>query len=131
MQNVTQLRDYRSQPYARIFFDRKELDAILNVYGMMVAKGEWRDYAMGDNKEQAVFAIFRQASEMPIYRVIKCPKWAKKQGAFAIIGASGQILKRGHDLKIALRYFDKKKFSVVDKKNARQSQAFSTRFRQS
>jgi hypothetical protein len=114
MQNVTQLRDYRSQQNSRIFFERKELDAILNVYGMMVAKGEWRDYAMGDDKEQAIFAIFRRASEMPVYRIIKCPKWAKKQGAYAIIGASGQILKRGHDLKIALRYFDKKKFSVVD-----------------
>ena len=114
MQNVTQLQNYRSQPNTRIFFDRKELDAILNVYGMMVAKGEWRDYPMGDDKEQAIFAIFRRASEMPVYRIIKCPKWAKKQGAFAIVGSSGQILKRGHDLKIALRYFDKKKFSVVD-----------------
>jgi hypothetical protein len=113
MQNVTQLRDYRSQPNARIFFDRKELDAILNVYGIMVAKGEWRDYAMGDDKEQAVFAIFRRASEMPVYRIIKCPKLAKKQGAYAIIGVSGQILKRGQDLKVVLRYFDKKKFSVI------------------
>ena len=114
MQNVTQLQNYRGQPNTRIFFDRKELDAILNVYGMMVAKGEWRDYAMGDDKEQAIFAIFRRASEMPVYRIIKCPKWAKKQGVYAIMGASGQILKRGHDLKVALRYFDKKKFSVVD-----------------
>ena len=114
MQNVTQLQNYRSQPNTRIFFDRKELDAILNVYGMMVAKGEWRDYAMGDDKEQAIFAIFRRASEMPVYRIIKCPKWAKKQGAYAILNASGQILKRGHDLKIALRYFDKRKFSIVD-----------------
>ena len=114
MQNVTQLRHYRSQPNTRIFFDRKELDAILNVYGMMVAKGEWRDYAMGDDKEQAIFAIFRRASEMPVYRIIKCPKGAKKQGAYAILNASGQILKRGHDLKIALRYFDKRKFSIVD-----------------
>jgi len=113
MSNVTQIRDYRAQKYTRIFFDRKELDAILNVYGRMVANGEWRDYAMGDNKEQAVFAVFRRASEMPIYRIVKCPKWAKKQGAFAIISASGQILKRGHDLKVALRYFDKKRFNVV------------------
>ena len=102
MPNVTQLRDYRAQQNARIFFDRKELDAILNVYGRMVANGEWRDYAMGDDKDQAVFAIFRRASEMPIYRIIKCPKLARKQGAYAIMGASGQILRRGHELKTAL-----------------------------
>ena len=29
-----------------IMFDRKELEAILRVYGMMVAAGVWRDYAI-------------------------------------------------------------------------------------
>ena len=114
MQNVTSLNQHRQSKHARIFFDRRELDAILNVYGRMVAMGEWKDYAIGDDKDQAVFSIYRRASEMPLYRIIKCPKWARKQGAFAIIGASGQILKRGHDLKVALRYFDRKKFSVID-----------------
>ncbi len=28
-----------------VFFDRRELDPILRVYGRMVAQGEWRDYA--------------------------------------------------------------------------------------
>jgi len=114
MQNVTHLRDYKAKAYDRIFFNRQELDAILNVYGRMVAKGEWRDYAMGDTKEQAVFAIFRRASEMPVYRIVKRPKLAKKQGAYAILGATGQVLRRGHDLKVALRYSDKKKFTVVN-----------------
>jgi len=63
MQKVTQLQNYRSQPNTRIFFDRKELDAILNVYGMMVAKGEWRDYAMGDDQEQAIFAISQRSGD--------------------------------------------------------------------
>ena len=30
----------------RVFFERRELVRILNLYGRMVALGEWRDYAM-------------------------------------------------------------------------------------
>ena len=114
MANITSLHQARHQTETRIFFDRRELDAILNVYGRMVAAGEWKDYAIGDDKEQAVFSMYRRASEMPIYRIVKCPKLARKQGAFSIVGASGQILKRGHDLKVLLRYFDRKKFTLID-----------------
>ena len=52
----------------RVTFNRFELNRILNLYGRMVAEGEWRDYAIDFLKERAVFSIFRRASEMPIYR---------------------------------------------------------------
>ena len=71
---------------AQVFFDRRELDAILRVYGRMVAAGEWRDYAIGGGREAAVFAIFRRTSEAPAYRIEKRPELARKQGAFAVIG---------------------------------------------
>lgn len=114
MQNVTSIQQYKQDRHARVFFDRRELDQVLRVYGRMVAAGEWRDYAIGDTKGRVEFAIYRQASEMPLFRVIKCPAWARKQGAYAILGASGQILKRGHDLATVLRHFDKKRFAVID-----------------
>ena len=34
------------RPPATVRFNRKELQAILNVYGRHVAGGEWRDYAI-------------------------------------------------------------------------------------
>lgn len=113
MQNVTSIADYRAPP-PTVFFHRRELDQILRVYGRMVAEGEWRDYAMNDGAEQAVFAVFRRASEMPLYRIVKCPKWAKRQGAYAILAPGDQILKRGHELETVLRFFDRKKLNVVD-----------------
>jgi len=88
-------------------FTRAELDVILNLYGRMVALGEWRDYALADGLEVATFAVFRRSAEMPIYRIEKRPKLAKKQGAFAVIAPTGLILKRGHDLAQVLRLFDK------------------------
>ncbi len=97
----------RSQPL-RVFFDRAELSQILNVYGRMVAAGEWRDYAIDALREKAVFSIFRRASEAPLYRIEKTPKLARKQGAYSVIAPSGLIVRRGHDLARVLRAIDKR-----------------------
>lgn len=88
-------------------FNRQELADILRVYGRFVATGEWRDYAIDMGREAAVFSIFRRSSECPIYRIEKSPKLARRQGAYSIVAASGQILKRGHDLQRVLTVFDK------------------------
>ncbi len=91
-----------------VVFNRLELNDIFNVYGRRVAAGDWRDYAIDWGRETASFSIFRRASEVPIYRVIKAPKLARRQGAFAVISASGQILKRGHELKQVLAVLDQR-----------------------
>jgi len=81
---------------------------ILNVYGRKVAGGEWRDYAIDMLKEKAVFSVFRRSSECPLYRIEKSPKLARKQGAYAVIAATGLILKRGHDLRRVLAVLERK-----------------------
>jgi hypothetical protein len=84
-------------------FDRRELTAILDLYGRHVARGEWRDYGLNFGKEAAEFAVYRRASEQPLYRIVKAPGLARKQGAFAVFAQGGEILKRGHDLLQVLR----------------------------
>jgi len=91
----------------QISFNRAELREILDLYGRKVAEGEWRDYAIDFLRDKAVFSIFRRASEMPLYRIEKDPKLARRQGAYAIVAASGFILKRGHDLARVLRALDR------------------------
>ena len=91
----------------QVTFNRRELDAILRVYGFMVAAGEWRDYAIDHMKDKAVFSIFRRASEMPMFYVEKDPSLARKQGMYKIVAASGHILKRGHELKQVLKTLEK------------------------
>lgn len=92
----------------QIAFDRKELNLILNLYGMHVADGEWRDYAMDFDRDTATFSIFRRASESPLYRIVKNPGLARKQGLYAVIAQGGLILKRGHDLAQVLRVLIRK-----------------------
>ena len=96
------------------FFERPELDRLLRLYGRMVADGEWRDYAIDGLKDAAVFSVFRRASEAPLYRIEKRPALARRQGAWAIIGQAGMILRRGHELEQVLRFFEKARFAVVE-----------------
>lgn len=99
--------DARATP-GRVTFDRHELRAILDIYGRMVAAGEWRDYAIDFTRERAVFSVFRRASEVPIYRIEKDPKLARRQGAYSVVAPGGLILRRGHDLARVLMVIDRK-----------------------
>ncbi|MCK0197354.1 DUF2794 domain-containing protein [Ancylobacter sp. 6x-1] len=92
---------------ACVTFDRRELDRILDLYGRMVAIGEWRDYAIDFLKDRAVFSIFRRSTEYPIYRIEKDPRLSRKQGAYAVVSQTGLILKRGHDLARVIAVLDK------------------------
>lgn len=92
----------------RVTFNRFELNRILNLYGRMVADGEWRDYAIDFLRDRAVFSVFRRASEVPIYRIEKDPRLARKQGIYSVISATGLILRRGHELDRVLLVIDRK-----------------------
>ena len=90
----------------QVTFSRRELNRIFDLYGRKVAAGEWRDYAIDFLKDRAVFSVFRRSSEVPLYRIEKDPKLARKQGAFSVISATGLIVRRGHELDRVLRSID-------------------------
>jgi hypothetical protein len=99
-------------PASRVTFDRRELNRIFGLYGRMVAAGEWRDYAIDFLRDRAVFSVFRRTSEVPIYRIEKNPKLARRQGVYSVISATGLIVRRGHELDGVLRAIDRS-LSVV------------------
>ena len=96
-----------------VTFDRHELREIMNVYGRRVAEGEWRDYAIDFTPNRAVFSIFKRTSEVPLYRIEKDPKLARKQGAYSVVASNGQVLKRGQDLARVVDVLNKKVRLVV------------------
>jgi len=102
-------------PFApAVTFDRRELNRILGLYGRMVAAGEWRDYAIDFLKDRAVFSIFRRTAEVPIYRIEKNPRLARRQGVYSVISATGLIVRRGHELERVLRVLDNSLIVVVN-----------------
>jgi hypothetical protein len=96
----------------QVTFDRGELSRIFGLYGRKVAAGEWRDYAIDFLKDRAVFSVFRRACEVPLYRIEKNPRLARRQGTYSAISATGLIIRRGHELDRVLRALDRS-LSVV------------------
>lgn len=97
----------------QVGFDRIELSQILNLYGRMVAAGNWRDYAIDLGRDAAIFSAFRRAAERPEYRIEKRPDLRLKQGMWALVGEGGAILKRGHELGPILAPVERKLMKVV------------------
>ena len=103
---------HRSAP-VQVGFERAELMRILDLYGRMVAAGEWRDYAMDFSKDYAAFAAFRRTAEVPQMRVEKRPALRGKQGMWTLFGEHGQVLKRGHELAGVLAPVERRLVKVV------------------
>ncbi len=97
----------------QIGFERFELSRILDLYGRMVAAGEWRDYAMDFTRDMASFAAFRRTAEVPQMRLEKRPALRAKQGMWTLFGEHGQVLKRGHELAGVLAPVERRLVKVV------------------
>ncbi len=98
----------------QVCFDRHELMRILDLYGRMVAAGEWRDYAMDFARDCATFAAFRRTADVPQMRLEKRPALHQKQGMWALFGEHGQVLKRGHELVNVLAPVERRLVKLVD-----------------
>jgi hypothetical protein len=105
---------FPSRGAEQVGFERAELQRILDLYGRMVAAGEWRDYAMDFDRHAATFAAFRRTAEKPQARVEKRPAFRSKQGMWTLFGEHGQVLKRGHDLAGVLAPMERRLLKAVD-----------------
>ena len=108
--NLAPLTAYQSTSYQsaahQVTFDRAELSRLFGLYGRKVAAGEWRDYAIDFLKDRAVFSVFRRACEVPLYRIEKNPRLARRQGTYSVISSTGLIVRRGQELDRVLRAID-------------------------
>ena len=103
-----------SRPPQQVGFERAELSRILDLYGRMVAAGEWRDYAMNFAKDCATFAAFRRTADVPQMRLEKRPALRQRQGMWTLFGEHGQVLKRGHELAGVLAPVERRLLKAVD-----------------
>lgn len=98
----------------QIGFERIELNRILDLYGRMVAAGQWRDYAMDFEKDAAMFSAFRRSAERPEVRLEKRPALQTRQGMWTLFGEAGQVLKRGHELPGVLAPIERRLLKIVE-----------------
>ena len=81
-----------------IYFIKKELQTILNLYGKMVSNGTWKDYGVSISPKEVSFDIYQQASEKPIYKILKNLKPKNYNEKFYIKDKHGNVLEKSSDL---------------------------------
>jgi hypothetical protein len=113
-QATASILPFPAQRPSQVGFDRIELQRILDLYGRMVAAGEWRDYAMDFARDAASFSAFRRAAERPQARIEKRPALRQKQGMWTLYGEAGQVLKRGQELAGVLSPLERKLLKVIE-----------------
>lgn len=97
----------------QIGFTRVELMRIIDLYGRMVAAGQWRDYAIEFGRDHAAFWAFRRTAERPEYKIEKRPSLRNRQGMWALIGESGTTLRRGSELGPVLAPIERRLLKLV------------------
>ena len=95
-----------------IFFNKKELGEILNIYGSMVSKGAWKDYAIFINKNVVGFDIYRKATEKPLFQIIKNLK-SKIGQKYQLKDQQGKIIKNSDELKNIISILNKKNLRLI------------------
>ena len=88
------------------FFTRVELSQLLSVYASRVATGEWRDYAIDQSDDTAIFSIFRHTHEHPLFAISKTMKRGHNRPSYALFNGP-QRLKTASNLSDVLSHFDK------------------------
>ena len=81
-----------------IFFNKIELQLILNLYAEMVSGGEWKDYGLTIAKREVSFNVYYKTSEFPVYRITKNLKPKKENEKYLIKDAQNKIINNSENL---------------------------------
>ena len=97
-----------------IFFNKVELQTILNLYGKRVANGEWKDYGLSISKKEVSFNVYHRASEYPIYKIAKNLKPKNNNEKYIIKNSKNVVIKNSESLKKLIEKVIWNKFKLVN-----------------
>ena len=97
-----------------IFFNKKELKLILNLYAEMVSGGEWKDYALSISKKEVSFNVYHRATEYPAYKITKNLNPKNENEKYEIKNSKNQIINNSENLKKLINKIVWKKFKLVN-----------------
>ena len=81
-----------------IFFVKRELQTILNLYAKMVSNGSWKDYSFSSGMREVSFDVYQRASDKPVLRILKNLKPNYCNEKYLIKDRNGNILKKSENL---------------------------------
>ena len=91
------------------FFEKNELQIILDLYAKMVSEGSWKDYGLNISSKQVGFSVFKNATENAKYQICKNFKPNNKNLRYLVTDSKGKILKNSDNLENLLRNIKWKK----------------------
>ena len=97
-----------------IFFNKAELQIILNLYAKMVSGGEWKDYGLSISKKEVSFNVYHRAAEFPIYKITKNLKPKNKNEKYLIKDSKNKIVRNSGNLEELIKKIIWKKFKLVN-----------------
>ena len=97
-----------------IFFNKIELQLILNLYAEMVSSGEWKDYGLTITKREVSFNVYYRTSEFPVYRITKNLKPKNENEKYLIKDAQNKIINNSENLQKLIKKIIWKKFKLVN-----------------
>ena len=97
-----------------IFFNKKELKLILNLYAEMVSGGEWKDYGLSISKKEVSFNVYHRTSEFPAYRITKNLKPKKEGEKYLVRDSQNNIINNSENLEKLIKKIIWKKFKLVN-----------------
>ena len=97
-----------------IFFNKIELQLILNLYAEMVSSGEWKDYGLTITKREVSFNVYYRTSEFLVYRITKNLKPKKENEKYLIKDTKNKIIGNSENLQNLIKKIIWKKFKLVN-----------------
>ena len=97
-----------------IFFNKMELQTILNLYAKMVSGGEWKDYGLTISKREVSFNVYYRTSEFPVYRITKNLKPKNENEKYLIKDAQNKTINNSENLQNLIKKIIWKKFKLVN-----------------
>ena len=97
-----------------IFFNKIELQIILNLYAQMVSNGEWKDYGLSISKREVSFNVYHRASEYPAYKITKNLTPRNENEKYLIKDNQNRIINNSENLKNLIKKIIWKKFKLVN-----------------
>jgi hypothetical protein len=97
-----------------IFFNKTELQLILNLYATMVSDGEWKDYGLSISKREVSFNVYHRTAGFPIYKITKNLKPKNKNEKYLIKDARNKTINNFENLQSLIRKITWKKLKLVN-----------------
>ena len=97
-----------------IFFNKVELQLILNLYAKMVSSGDWKDYGLSISKREVSFNVYHRTAEFPIYKITKNLKPKNAHEKYLIEDVKNKMIKKSENLESLIQNVIWKKLKLVN-----------------